>query len=85
MAVPPSRLLSDLRTRLTSALDELDSTLREVHEQEAQWRNLRQRWRKKWDLQDSLIAEQLQVLETKLREITPPSLDRFSPQLKVLC
>jgi hypothetical protein len=85
MAVPPSRLSSDLRTRLTSALDELDSTLREVHEQEARWRHLRQQWRQKWDLQDSLIAEQLQVLDTKLREIAPPSLDRFSPQLKVLC
>jgi len=85
MAVPPSRLPSDLRTRLTSALNELDSALQEIHEQEARWRDLRQQWRQKWDLQDSLIAERLQILEVKLREMSPPSLDFISPQLKVLC
>jgi hypothetical protein len=85
MAVPPPRLPANLRTRLTSALNELDSTLREVHEQEARWYNLRQQWRQKWDLQDSLIAERLQILEAKLRENSPPSLDLFSPQLKVMC
>lgn len=85
MAVPPSRLPSDLRSRLTSALNELDSALREVHEQEARWRDLRQQWRQQWDLQDSLIAERLQVLDVKLREIQSPSLNPFSPQLKVLC
>ena len=85
MAVPPSRLPSDLRLRLTSALDELDSTLREVHEQEVRWLSLRQQWRQRWDLQDAQIAERMQVLELKLRESTSPSFIQISPQLKVLC
>lgn len=85
MAVPSSHLSSDQRTRLTSALSELDSTLQEVHEQEAQWHSLRQQWRQEWDLQDALIADRLHVLDLKLREIAAPTLERPAPQLKVLC
>jgi hypothetical protein len=85
MAVPSSRLSSDQRTRLTSALSELDSTLQEVHEQEAHWHSLRQQWRQTWDMQDALIAERLYVLDVKLQEIASPSLELSSPQLKVLC
>ena len=85
MAVPPPRFSSDQRTRLTSALSDLDSILREVHEQEARWYILRKQWRQVWDLQDSRIAERLQILEMKLQKIAPPTLKRISPQLKVLC
>jgi|GEM_PF-1444893 hypothetical protein len=84
MAVPTSPTLSDQEVRLTSALNELDSTLQEAVEQDARFENLQQDWRQQWDSHDEQIADRLRILNEKLQQLKEKGDLQLMPQLKVL-
>ncbi|MBD3673040.1 MAG: hypothetical protein HUJ26_05895 [Planctomycetaceae bacterium] len=83
MAVPMSPTLSDQEARLTTALNELDSTLQEAIEQDARFDRLQQDWRQQWDLQDELLTDRLRILNEKLQQLQEKGELQQLPQLKV--
>ena len=84
MAVPSSPAFSNQEVRLSTALNELDSTLQEALEQDARWENLQRDWRQQWDSHDEQIADRLRILNEKLRQLRESGDLTAMPQLKVL-
>ena len=84
MAVPMPPTPSSQAVRMKSALSELDSTLQEALEQDAQSSQFQREWRQQWDLQDAAIADRLRILNEKLLAKQGNGDLPTTPRLKVL-